>query len=167
MLTLLSCLPLAAFAVLPADSMAAEDVYVRAADAILHDSASALFLRRDGRTHDPLTVCLAESLYTLDRFPFDAYPGDSAVSVYKADMLRPVRSFPTAWPARLRCAGPPDGMLFIARREGSSIIAELFVFDPRHRSYEAYCIASDSMKFLLHVTRGNRVAIAGRVRLLR
>ncbi len=167
MLTILRGISLMIAIAAPADSVIAEDVYIRAADAILGDSATALFLRREEGLEVPLSICVAESLYTLDRFPFDTSPGDSAVSVYKADMLRPVRSFPVTWPPRFRGGATPAGILFISLREKGAILAELFVFDPLLASYEAYCIARDSLKFLLQVTRGNRVSITGRVRLLR
>jgi hypothetical protein len=167
MLTVLCGISLMIAVTPPADSVSVEDVYLRAADAILGDSATALFLRRGEGTEIPLSIGVAESLYTLDRFPFDTSPGDSAVSVYKADMLRPVRAYPVTWPPRFRGGATPAGILFISLREKGFILGELFVFDPILASYEAYCIARDSLKFLLHVTRSNLVSITGRVRLLR
>lgn len=167
MATFLPLLSLATLLTIPADTVTGENAYVRTADAIINDSATMAFLRRNDSTNVSPGICVADSLSTLDRFPFDAYPGDSVVSVFKADMLRPVRSSPTEWPARLRRVESPAGILFISRQEGRTILAELFFFDPGYRSYEEYCITSDSLKFLLQVGRGGRVTIAGRVRLLR
>lgn len=151
----------------PPDSAQVKEASLNAVEAILADSATALFLRREAGIADPLTIAVAESLYTLDRFPFDAFPGDTAVSVYKADMLRPLRSIHAPWLSRFRRALPPTGRLFLSPIERGAIVAELFVFDPHAMSYEAYCIASNSLKFLVRITRGNRAVIAGRVRLLR
>jgi len=160
-------LSFAALLAIPANAAAGENAYVRTVDAVISDTRAAEFLRQEKHPDVSPAIRVADSLYTLDRFPFDTYPDDSVVSVYKAEMLRPVRSFPADWPARLQRVESPAGILFISRQEGRTILAELFVFDPAYRSYEEYCIASDSLKFLLHVAHGGRVTIAGRVHLLR
>ena len=167
MVTLSSILSLAAFLTLPADSAPEGAVYVRAVTLVLEDTATAAFLGPEDSARSGMTVRVVDSLYTLDRFPFDTYPGETVVSVYKADMLRPVRSTPAPWFARFGNGGPPRGILFVARRDGESILAELFAYVPHYRSYEEYCIASDSLKFHFRITPGRRVVIAGRVRLLR
>jgi hypothetical protein len=149
------------------DSLSSREPYIQAALAVLRDPAVLNFLvSAEGRPAS-LELMIVDSLFTLDRFPFDTVLGDSVVSVYKADVLRPLRSFPAPWLAGITHATRPAGVLYLARREGDDIVGELFPFDSACRSYEDYTISSNSLKYLLHIIPRKSIQIVRRVRLLR
>ncbi|MEW6511124.1 MAG: hypothetical protein AB1428_09225 [Bacteroidota bacterium] len=143
-------------------------MYARIIDQILHHPATAQFLGVEMSAVASTDVVVVDSLYTIDRFPFDrpVREGDE-ISVYKADVLRPLRTFPAPWMPHHGTGDRPRGILFVSRDEEGVVIAEVFVVRQGSRAYEEYALAKDSLKFMVRCGRDGTIRSILYVLLLR
>jgi hypothetical protein len=148
------------------DSLELAAMYARAFDTLATEPATASFLGVAGREVYHITS-IADSLFTIDRYPFDGDSFGETVSVYGAVNLRPIHSFPAPWLGRLTSPTEPKGVLFFSTLERGEIIAELFAYHEEYLSYEEYCTSVDGLKFLLRIGSDGHPSIRYRVRLLR
>ena len=152
---------------LPGDTAAPIDVYQRVFAFVASDSSTAAFLACEARGDMRSLLRVADSIYTLDRFPFDSDEDAEALSVYHADMLRPLRAAFAPTLAQLSSPDPSRGILFFSFLEGSALLAEVFSFHADYHTYEEYCLSTHSLKFLFSVPPSGIPQLLGRRCLLR
>jgi hypothetical protein len=108
-----------------------------------------------------------DTLYTIDRFPFDVDTVHSAISVYRADMLRPLRTRYAPFLSRNFSYVTPQGVMFVSFVENGDILSEVFRTRKGTGSYEEYRMSAEGLKFLLTVSPDCSVHVVRHVLLLR
>jgi len=141
--------------------------FVRVLDRVSSCPETARFLGLDDRLATRADLCVSDSIYSIDRFPFGLDLDSSEVSIFRADMLGPVRAIFVPDLASLPSTDRPRGMVFLSIPRQDTILAEVFPYRQEFRSYEEYCMSTDSMKFLLWAGPEGPAAILHFVHLLR
>jgi len=152
----------------PADSVRTPDIlYGRVLDCISEDSATRVFLRLDPEVSVRQSLRLVDTLYTIDRFPFDDDTAHESVSIYRAIALRPLRLQYVPSLSDEEHMTTTRGIVFASPAEHGVILVEIFVPREGVTSYEEYCMSDNSLKFLLSVAPEERVRLVRHVMLLR
>jgi len=139
----------------------------RVLDRVSSCSETALFLGIDDRLATRADLCVSDSIYSLDRFPFGLDLDSREVSIFRADMLGPVRAIFVPELASLPVPDRPRGIVFLSIPRQDTILAEVFPYRQDFTTYEEYCLSTDSMKYLLWAGPRGPAAIIRFVRLLR
>lgn len=155
----------AVLAVHAGDSLSQTRAYARAFTLIAAHQATREFLELRSQSPAEEAIAIVDTVYTLDRFPFDSPLDGDAVSVYRADVIRPLHARHAPWLA-YGCARPgARGILFFSIIERWGFIAELFPMDPALRSYEQYSVTLTGLKFLFSFGESGRIELRRHVRL--
>ena len=152
----------------PADSVRAPDIlYGRVLDCISEDSATRVFLRLDPEDSVRPSLRLVDTLYTIDRFPFDDDTAHESVSIYRAITLRPLHLQYVPSLSHEEQMTTTRGIVFASPSEHGAILVEIFVPRKGMTSYEEYCMSANSLKFLLSVDPEDGVRVVRHIMLLR
>jgi hypothetical protein len=144
-----------------------EILYGRVFDCISGDSSARTFLQLDPADSVRQALQLVDTLYTIDRFPFDDDTGQESVSIYRAITLRPLRKQYVPSLSGKEHETTTRGIVFVSPSEHGSILVEIFATHKGMTTYEEYCMSTDSMKFLLSAGSDCTVRVVRHIRLLR
>lgn len=149
------------------DSASANSRYVRVFDLVSSLPETVRFLGVAEREGARAELSVPDSVYSLDLFPFGQESDSPEVSIFRADMLGPVRAVYAPELARTRSRTDVQGIVFISLVRQDTIIAEVFPFHKEFGSYDDYCVSTDGMKYLLWAPREGPARLLRVIRLLR
>jgi hypothetical protein len=147
------------------DSLSQTRAYTLAFTLIAAHQATRDFLDIRSQVAVEEAIAIVDTVYTIDRFPFDSPLHGDVVSIYRAEVIRPLHARYAPWLAYGYARPGARGILFFSIIERGAFIAELFPMDPALRSYEQYSVALTGLKFLFSFGASGHIELRRHVRL--